>query len=184
MTSGPRTSITQQRGSAFIAASVCWTKVPQSGHLNSRWSSSPGCTSLPVWRAESKVRYTQRIMRWLRQLGAIALLLISCVAPVMACMRPDARMSAQERACCRMMKGQCGEMQMPASHECCHKTLQSAQQNALHGKTVELPPLSAIALPVAAYELSAPASAAANRIDRPQHSPPTSPPLSVSVLRI
>jgi hypothetical protein len=123
-------------------------------------------------------------MNWLRQLGAIVLLLISCVTPVMACMRPDAQMNAQERACCRMMKGQCGERQMPASHGCCHKTLPSVQQNALHAKTMVLPPLAAIAVTVAAYELSAPTSASADWVEGPQHSPPNSSPSSVSVLRI
>jgi hypothetical protein len=123
-------------------------------------------------------------MRWLRQLGAIALLLVSCVTPVMACMRPDAQMSTQERACCRMMKGQCGEMQMPASHGCCHKTLQSVQQNALNAKTVVLPPITAITVTVAAFELSAPASASGDWVESPQHSPPQSPPSSVSVLRV
>ncbi len=123
-------------------------------------------------------------VKWLRQFGAMTLLLISSVVPVMACVRADAQMSAQERACCRMMKNQCGEMQMPASHRCCNKTLQGIQQNALNAKTVALPPFIAVAVTVAAFELSTPTSGSADWVERPQHSPPKSPPSSFSVLRI
>jgi hypothetical protein len=49
-------------------------------------------------------------MRVLRQIGVLVLLLVSCLAPAMACMIPNAEMSAQERVCCRMMKNQCGQM--------------------------------------------------------------------------
>src|SRR2546430_2077671 len=38
----------------------------------------------------------------LRQFGVLVLLLVSCLAPAMACMVPNAAMSTQERACCRM----------------------------------------------------------------------------------
>jgi hypothetical protein len=112
------------------------------------------------------------------------IVLWSLLSPVMACMKADAQMTVQERACCRMMNGQCGDMQMPASHGCCHKTLQSIEQNALNAKTVALPPFIAITATAAAFELSAPTSASANWVERPQHSPPVSPPSSVSILRI
>lgn len=124
------------------------------------------------------------MMRFLRQLGVIYLLLISSVAPVMACMRVDAQMSAPERACCRMMKNQCGDMQMPASHGCCHKTLQSVDQNALNAKTVALPPFAAIVVTMAAFDLLVPNSASAEWVESPQYSPPKSPPSSISVLRL
>ncbi len=54
-------------------------------------------------------------MRAFRQLGVLVLLLVSCLAPAMACMAPEAQMSAQEHTCCRMMKNQCGQMEMKAS---------------------------------------------------------------------
>jgi len=47
-------------------------------------------------------------MRVIRQFGVLVLLLVSCLAPAMACMVPNAEMSTQERTCCRMMKNQCG----------------------------------------------------------------------------
>ena len=67
----------------------------------------------------------------LRQFGALILLLVTCMAPAMACMVPGAEMSTQERACCRTMKNQCGQMGMPASHGCCQKAPPSVHDNAL-----------------------------------------------------
>ena len=123
-------------------------------------------------------------MRILRQFGAIFLLLIFSAAPVMACMRADAQMSASERACCRMMKNQCGDMQMPASHGCCHETLQSIDQNALNAKTVTLPPLAAIVVTMAACDLLVPNFVTGEWVVSPQYSPPKTPTSSVSVLRL
>ena len=77
-------------------------------------------------------------MRILRQFGVLVLLLVSCLAPAMACMVPNAQMSTQERACCRMMKNQCGQMGMPASHGCCQKTPPSVHDNALDTKTSDV----------------------------------------------
>jgi len=68
----------------------------------------------------------------LRQFGAILLLLVSCVAPAMACMAPEAAMTVEERACCRMMKSTCGQMEMPAPHDCCKKTAGMLHDGALN----------------------------------------------------
>jgi hypothetical protein len=68
----------------------------------------------------------------------------------MACMVPNAQMSTQERACCRVMKSQCGQMEMPASHGCCNKTLPSVHDNALDTKTVTFHPVVASILWLAA----------------------------------
>lgn len=79
-------------------------------------------------------------VKFLSHLGALLLLNIICLSPVMACMAPDAQMSAAERACCRIMKSECGQMQMPASHGCCEKTLPSITVVALDRKTVLFDP--------------------------------------------
>jgi hypothetical protein len=93
-------------------------------------------------------------------------------------------MSVQERACCRMMHGQCGEMQMPAMHGCCQKSLQSLGHHALNSEIVTLSPFMATAMTAAAFQLSAATSASADRFEPAHHSPPTSPPPSISILRI
>jgi hypothetical protein len=73
-------------------------------------------------------------VKFLSNLGALLLLNIICLSPVMACMAPDAQMSAAERACCHIMKNECGQMPMPASHGCCEKTLPSITVVALDRK--------------------------------------------------
>jgi hypothetical protein len=123
-------------------------------------------------------------MRSFRQFGVLVLLLVSCLAPAMACMVPNAQMSTQERACCRMMKNQCGQMQMPASHGCCQKTPPSVHVNALDTKTVALHPVVVPIIWLAAFELVNPISAVTGWVERPGYSPPKSPPATISILRI
>jgi hypothetical protein len=107
-------------------------------------------------------------MRVLRQFGVLALLLVSCLAPTMACMVPNAEMSTQERACCRMMKNQCGQMDnMPASHGCCQKTPLSVHDSALDTKAVTLQPVVAPVIWLAAFALVNPATAVTGWVDAP-----------------
>jgi hypothetical protein len=122
-------------------------------------------------------------MRSLRQFGVLVLLLVSCLAPAMACMVPNAEMSAQERACCRVMKNQCGQMEMPASQNCCQKTTPSIHDNALDTKAVTIHPVAPV-LWLAAFELVNPASTVIGWVERPDYSPPKSPPSTISILRI
>ncbi|HEX4021941.1 MAG TPA: hypothetical protein VHX63_12400 [Acidobacteriaceae bacterium] len=122
-------------------------------------------------------------MRVLRQFGVLILLLVSCVAPAMACMVPDAQMSAQERACCRTMSNQCGQMEMPASHGCCQKTPPSAYDNALNTKAAAFHPVVVSVSSLVAFEVN-PASTVTGWVERPDYSPPKSPPSTVSILRI
>ena len=123
-------------------------------------------------------------MRILRQFGVLVLLLVSCLAPAMACMVPDAQMSAQERACCQMMKDQCGQVEMSASHGCCQKTPQSIHINALDTKMVTFHPVVVLVIWQTAAELLNPTTVVAEWIDRPEYSPPKSPPTAISILRI
>ena len=123
-------------------------------------------------------------MRVIRQFGVLVLLLVSCLAPAMACMVPDAAMSTQERACCRMMKNQCGQMEMPASHGCCQKTPPSVRDNALDTKAVTFHPVVVPVIWLAVAELVNPVSAVADWVERPDYSLPKSPPSTISILRI
>jgi len=120
----------------------------------------------------------------LRQFGAILLLLVSCVAPAMACMAPDAQMTTEERACCRMMKSQCGQMEMPSSRDCCKKTSTSDRDNALKTESVSYHPVVFVVVWVYSSEVLAPQDASNGRIQRPEHSPPKSPPSAITILRI
>lgn len=122
-------------------------------------------------------------MRIFRQFGALILLLVFSLAPAMACMTPDAAMTTQERACCRMMEHQCGRMEMPASHGCCQKTLSSVHDNALDTKAVTIHP---VVVPViwCAPEPVNPASAVMGWVKHPGYSPPNPLPSTISILRI
>jgi hypothetical protein len=124
-------------------------------------------------------------MKGLRQFGVLVLLLATCLAPTMACMVRGAQMNAQERACCRRtMSNQCGQTEMPASHGCCQKTPASLYDHALDTKTVDFHPVVIPVLWLAASELVNPFTAVSAWAERPDYSPPKSPPSTVSVLRI
>ena len=123
-------------------------------------------------------------MKSLRKLGAVLLLLVSCVAPAMACMAPDAEMTVEERACCRMMKSDCGQMEMPASHDCCKKTSGTLQPSALKSDSVSFHPLVAVEVRVSSFDLLPPPDPTNGWVQRPEHSPPKSPPSTISVLRV
>jgi hypothetical protein len=122
-------------------------------------------------------------MRVLRQLGVL-ILLGSFLAPAMACMVPNAEMSNQERACCRMMKNQCGQMGMPASHGCCQKSPPSVHANALDTKVVTFHPVVVPVIWLAASELVNPGSGVTGWVEHPDYSPPKPPPSTISILRI
>jgi hypothetical protein len=93
-------------------------------------------------------------------------------------------MSMEERACCRMMNDHCGQMEMTASHGCCQKTPQSVYINAPAAKIERVHPVGAMASWLTISDLANPNAIVASWVDRPEYSPPNSPPSTVSVLRI
>jgi hypothetical protein len=124
-------------------------------------------------------------MHIFRQFGVLVLLLVSCLAPAMACMVQNAEMSTEERACCRAMKGQCGQTDnMPASHGCCQKTTPSIHDSALDTKVVTFHPVVVSVVWLAAFELVNPASAVVGWVERQDYSPPKPPPVTISNLRV
>jgi hypothetical protein len=123
-------------------------------------------------------------MKGLRQFGVLVLLLVTSLAPAMACMVPDAQMSAQERACCRTMSSQCGQTETPASHGCCQKTPASLYDSALDTNAVAFHPVVVRVIWLAASELVNPLATATAWVERPDYTPPKSPPSTVSILRI
>jgi hypothetical protein len=146
----------------------------------------PASRSLPACRSVERKVFSYYV-KALRQFGAALLLLLSCAAPVMACLAPDARMTAEERACCRVMSAQCGQMAMPASHDCCTKAPNAVLDGALKSNTVQVRPdvctvswvASLDVLTVLVQEQSS-----QGWIQSPQHWPPKSPPAAITVLRI
>lgn len=123
-------------------------------------------------------------MARLRQLGVLVLLLMISLAPAMACMAPDAQMTTQERACCRMMKGDCGQMDMPASHGCCQKTPGTVHDTALRTDSNTFHPVVQIVFAAFSLDLFPPSSVVTGGLKRPEHSPPKPPPSLISNLRV
>jgi hypothetical protein len=99
-------------------------------------------------------------------------------------MAPDAQMTTEERACCHMMKGQCGQMEMATSSNCCTKAPAGDQNNALKTDAALFHPAAFVAIWVSSYELLAPQGASNGWAQRPAHSPPKSPPSAITILRI
>jgi hypothetical protein len=119
----------------------------------------------------------------LRNLSVILALVLSLVAPAIACALPTAQMTAQEHSCCQKMKGHCGSMGMPASHSCCRPSIEANHFDAIQPKSAPLPSITVVAvLPSAALFYLR--SLTYERVSWPQHSPPPSPPPTVSVLRV
>jgi hypothetical protein len=123
-------------------------------------------------------------MKAARQFAIVILLLVSYLTPAMACMVSNVPMNAEERACCRVMKNQCEQTGMPASHGCCQKTSLSALDNALATKAVAYHPIAITTVWLLASESLNPSSGVARWVEHTDYSPPQSPTSSISVLRI
>ena len=123
-------------------------------------------------------------MKGALQFGVVVVVLLSWLAPAMVCMTPGTGLSPQERACCRMMKDQCGRMGLPSSHGCCQKNFQSSHQNALQTKPSDIHPGADATTYASAVDLWNPVLKFTGSIARPESSPPQSPPGSIPILRI
>src|SRR5579872_764800 len=78
-------------------------------------------------------------MAYCRSAAIVVLLLAWIAVPTLRCALP-AELTPQERACCKKMDGQCG--QMPSQHECCRRTVASPQ-NAMASPRAAAPLLDA-----------------------------------------
>jgi hypothetical protein len=123
-------------------------------------------------------------MRVFGQAGTVLLLLLVAFAPAMACAVPDAQLTPVENACCRVMKSQCGQTQMPASHGCCHKTIGNASRKVLAVKTISVQhTLDAVTI-LPAFNLQQLLAPSPSWFEQDEYLPPSSPPVAISVLRI
>jgi hypothetical protein len=121
------------------------------------------------------------------KIGVSTLALLLAALPVMACTIPGAEMTAVERDCCKRMAQECGKSGMDQSHSCCQTTLVPDHLSAIKSssdidsKHLELVVLHGLpSMPTVAVISDTGFSLSAHVI----HSPPVSPPASVSVLRI
>ena len=124
-------------------------------------------------------------MKPVAKAGVSLLSLLLFAAPIMACALPAMAMTAAERDCCKRMAGECGKKGM--SHSCCQTTTapdhlpaikSSADVSSNHLALVLVHALPSS--PTVATMPKSGSSAWATDI----HSPPVSPPVPISVLRI
>ena len=126
-------------------------------------------------------------MRPIFKAGVAILSLLLLATPIMACLVPSDAMTEAERDCCKRMAHDCGGKGMPQSHPCCQTTTVPAHRaaiksssdiNAIHVTLAVAYVLNhAFRIPTLQESSSAPWAADI-------HSPPISPPASISVLRI
>jgi hypothetical protein len=120
------------------------------------------------------------------KVGVSLLSLVLFATPIMACLIPEAAMTAAERDCCKRMAHECGNRGM-SSHSCCQTTpvadhlaaiKSSSDANSMHLALVLAHAL--FPMPIVAMMREEGVSPWAVDI----HSPPISPPATISVLRI
>ncbi|SRR5258708_4847432 len=123
----------------------------------------------------------------IRKLGVFALAVLFAALPVMACVVPNAAMTAAERECCKKMARQCGDVGMAKSHPCCQVTATPADMHALKTPSSQLRRVNLVlfdALPFASqadvYVSSAQWSARVSCT----HSPPGLDSTTTTILRI
>src|SRR5262249_1310824 len=140
-------------------------------------------TSRSILRLKRGQTYTfVRRMRPVFKAGVSILSLLLMATPIMACLIPAASMTAAERECLKRMAGECGKVGTPQSHPCCQTTVSdhfAAIKSSPDVSSAQLTLAVTYALhqtfltPTLQESGSAPWAADI-------HSPPISPPTSIS----
>jgi hypothetical protein len=124
------------------------------------------------------------MVKWTSKLAVLMLVVSVWASPVMACMLPDADLTGEERECCKSMADDCGRMAMPASHSCCKAVVRQADVYLINSRFPTVHSVSSVTLFVSTIEHSLSATPLQAKTMVAAHSPPTSPPETISVLRI
>ena len=126
-------------------------------------------------------------LKLVQKVGVFALAVLFATLPVMACVLPNAAMTAAERECCKKMAGQCGDMGMAKSHACCKVTATPSDFHALKTASSQLDHVSLVlsyALPLTAQtDVYFSLAQWSSRVSC-THSPPGLESLATTVLRI
>ena len=120
-------------------------------------------------------------VRFGRKLVGVLLLGLLFGYPAMACLVPNAEMTAAERDCCKHMAQQCGSMNMRSSHSCCQKEV--SRPNSMLSATFAQLVSPALSDPVVA-ELPDSVAVGTEFSSFELHPPPESPPGTSSILKI
>lgn len=124
------------------------------------------------------------MLKWTSKLAVLGLAISVWASPLMACMLPGGYLTVEERACCKHMADNCGQMTMPASHSCCKVVVRQADSYLLNSRFSAVHSITTVTLFGAAIDDLQPASRLQAHVTLVGHSPPTSPPETISILRI
>jgi hypothetical protein len=124
------------------------------------------------------------MVKWTGKLAVLALVVSLWASPLMACMLPGALLTVEERECCKHMADDCGQMDMPSSHSCCKVVVKQADSCLVKSRFQTVPVSPDVTLCVATVDHSLPANAGLTKTVFAGHSPPVSPPETISILRI
>ena len=131
--------------------------------------------------------YFLKAMKPVGKVGVSVLSLVLLATPIMACVMPATAMTAAERDCCKRMAQECGKG-MSKPHSCCQTAtvpdlLPAMKSSASDGNSKHLALVLVHALPPIQTVAMMPESGSSPwAVDI--HSPPVSPPVTISVLRI
>jgi hypothetical protein len=123
------------------------------------------------------------MVKLISKLAVLVMMMSVWASPLMACMLPDAELTAEERECCKNMVNDCGQMEMPASHSCCKVVGPQTDSYVINSRFPTIHPAPAVTLLVAADESPLTNITVASSLYF-GHSPPASPPDTISILRI
>ena len=133
---------------------------------------------------------TYTLFERMRRIGRIGVSLVSLfllATPIMACLVPAAAMTEAERDCCKRMAHDCGHGGMMKSHSCCQSTTVPSHlatiKSSFDGSSMHLGSVLAQAFP-SVLQIAMIPEVDSSPLAAAIHSPPISPPVAISVLRI
>lgn len=115
---------------------------------------------------------------------ALTALLALLAAPALSCLVPRQLLGAEEHACCRETGDRCGSKKMASPKSCCETADESGQPYitaATNPQIIDAPAVLGVLLPTLNVN---PAAQSISAVAVLAHSPPGSPPETVSILRI
>jgi len=127
------------------------------------------------------------MLKLVQKVAVFALAVLFAALPVMACVVPNAAMTAAERECCKKMAGHCGDIGMAKSHPCCQVTATPSDVHALKTASSQLHHVSLVLLhalpPTAQTDAYVSLAQWSSRVSC-THSPPGLESLTTTILRI
>lgn len=124
------------------------------------------------------------MVKWTGKVVVLLMAFSVWASPLMACMLPDAALTQDERQCCQEMDGDCGQMDMPASHSCCKLTVRDLDPYLVNSRASAVHPQPVVILPQTSSHISLPQNLSQFELLVSAHSPPILLSDTSSILRI